>query len=146
MPNSQRGTFTGGQPLPVAERTLTRETIRAYADASGDHNPIHIDPEAAKAAGFPDVIAHGMLLLVYITDFLDAAFNAALRQDGALKLRFRAPAHPGDHLTISGTIRDARQEDSGDQSITCDVELRRQDGTVLVTAQATVALPAQSQA
>ena len=41
--------------------TFTREQIAAYAEASGDHNPIHLDEEFAKSVGLPGVIAHGML-------------------------------------------------------------------------------------
>lgn len=42
---------------------ITREDLRRYAAASGDHNPIHLDPDAARAVGLPGVIAHGMLVM-----------------------------------------------------------------------------------
>ena len=49
-----------GQDLPSATRLVTREDVKAYADASGDQNPMHQDDEVARAAGFPRVVAHGM--------------------------------------------------------------------------------------
>jgi acyl dehydratase len=52
--------FQSGQELPEHTMTVNREKLRAYAMASGDHNPIHLDEEFAKSVGLPNVIAHGM--------------------------------------------------------------------------------------
>lgn len=56
-----------GRPAPPSPGavavTLTRDDLACYAEASGDHNPIHLDPAAAMANGLPTVIAHGMLLM-----------------------------------------------------------------------------------
>ena len=41
--------------------TFTKEQIAAYAEASGDHNPIHLDDDFARSVGLPGLIAHGML-------------------------------------------------------------------------------------
>ncbi|MGL4176156.1 MAG: MaoC family dehydratase [Dermatophilaceae bacterium] len=51
---------TVGDPLGPVAVPVTRETLRAYAAASGDHNPIHQDEAFARSVGLPDVIAHGM--------------------------------------------------------------------------------------
>lgn len=45
---------------------ISRATLALFAGASGDHMPIHIDSDAAKAAGFDDVFAHGMLSMAYL--------------------------------------------------------------------------------
>lgn len=77
----------------VAERDvhLTRERLRAYADASGDHNPIHQDDAVATSVGLPGVIAHGMLTMGIavqpVVDWLDGQRRA----DGS-----------GPHLTSYG--------------------------------------------
>jgi len=55
-----------GDELPEREYLLTRETLVKYAGASGDFNVIHWDERAAKAAGLPDVIAHGMLTMAEV--------------------------------------------------------------------------------
>lgn len=52
-----------GSELPAARYELSRDDLRAYAEASGDHNPIHVDEVTAKSVGLPDVIAHGMLTM-----------------------------------------------------------------------------------
>lgn len=54
---------TVGLELPPLELAFTRADLIAYADASGDMNPIHQDEEVAKSVGLPDVIAHGMLTM-----------------------------------------------------------------------------------
>ncbi|MEZ0164973.1 MaoC/PaaZ C-terminal domain-containing protein [Kineococcus sp. LSe6-4] len=52
-----------GTELPTARYELSREDLRAYAEASGDRNPIHLDEATARSVGLPDVIAHGMLTM-----------------------------------------------------------------------------------
>jgi acyl dehydratase len=54
---------TVGLELPSAQYEVSREDLRAYAEASGDRNPIHLDEATARAVGLPDVIAHGMLTM-----------------------------------------------------------------------------------
>jgi acyl dehydratase len=82
---------------------ITQPRIKAYADASGDQNPIHQDQEVALAMGLPGVIAHGMLnfglLSRAITDWLGDP--ARLR---SLKVRFSAMVRPGDTVTCRGTV------------------------------------------
>jgi len=52
-----------GQELPALDLAFTRSDLVAYANASGDQNPIHQDEAFAKSVGLPDVIAHGMLTM-----------------------------------------------------------------------------------
>jgi len=52
-----------GQELPSLDLAFTRADLVAYANASGDQNPIHQDEAFAKSVGLPDVIAHGMLTM-----------------------------------------------------------------------------------
>lgn len=56
-----------GDCLPVLTlEPISRTTLALYAGASGDHNPVHIDIDAAKQAGYNDVFAHGMLVMAYL--------------------------------------------------------------------------------
>lgn len=71
-----------------------------YAEASGDHNPIHKDEAMAKAAGLPGIILHGLCTMAFV-------HNAAVRQVGGapmsirrLAVRFNRPVLMGDTLTI----------------------------------------------
>lgn len=91
-------------------RTLTQDMLKAYADASGDHNPIHIDEAFARATPMGGTIAHGMLVLSLISEMMTAAFRTAWLTTGTLQVRFRAPARPGDTVTASATPQPSQDE------------------------------------
>ena len=88
------------RPAPVV-RTITQAQIDAYADASGDHNPIHVDPAFAAATPFAGTIAHGMLVLALVGEMMFGAFGERWLASGKLKVRFKAPTRPGDTVTAS---------------------------------------------
>jgi len=98
------GDLVVGQELPPSTRTVTREAVKAYADASGDQNPLHQDDAVARAAGFPRVVAHGMFtmgaLASWLVDWLgDPA--ALLR----MKVHFRAPVLVDETIECAGRVR-----------------------------------------
>ncbi len=68
-----------GTTLPERVFTINRELLKAYADASGDQNPIHQNEEFALSVGLPNVIAHGMLTMAlvgkYVTDWAGGSSN-----------------------------------------------------------------------
>ena len=80
--------------------TFTRKQIADYAEASGDHNPIHLDDDFARSVGLPGVIAHGMLQMgIAATVAAEAAGGAGrLRR---LVCRFSGMVEPGDSVTFS---------------------------------------------
>jgi acyl dehydratase len=80
--------------------TFTKEQIAAYAEASGDHNPIHLDDDFARKVGLPGVIAHGMLQMGLM------ATVAAEKAGGGTRLRrlscrFAGMVVPGDTVTFT---------------------------------------------
>ena len=84
--------------------TFTREQIATYAEASGDHNPIHLDDAFARSVGLPGVIAHGMLQMGIMSV---VAAEAAGGPDRLRRLycRFAGMVVPGD--TVTYTAEDA---------------------------------------
>ncbi|HEY8812304.1 MAG TPA: MaoC/PaaZ C-terminal domain-containing protein [Candidatus Dormibacteraeota bacterium] len=82
---------------------VTRDQIRAYAEASGDRNPIHLDDEAARAAGLPGVIAHGMLGMAQLANFV-VAYAGDHRRLRRLRCRFSGMVLPGDTITFTGSV------------------------------------------
>jgi acyl dehydratase len=80
--------------------TFTTEQIAAYAEASGDHNPIHLDDDFAQKVGLPGVIAHGMLQMgLLATVAADSAGGATrLRR---MSCRFAGMVVPGDTVTFT---------------------------------------------
>jgi acyl dehydratase len=93
-----------GDELPERSRLVTREAVAAYADASGDHNPLHRDDEVARAAGFPGIVAHGMLTMGHLASALVAWAGEA---SALVRMRasFRAPVFMGETIVAGGTVR-----------------------------------------
>ena len=76
--------------------TVTADVIRAFADVSGDRNPVHLDPDYAAKTMFKERIAHGMLSAAFIS----AVFGMELPGPGAIyisqTMNFKAPVKIGD--------------------------------------------------
>ena len=87
-------------------RTVTEDTIVAFADVSGDDNPVHLDADYAAGTMFGERIAHGMLS----AGFISAVIGPRLPGPGAIymsqQLRFRAPVKIGDVVTARCTVKD----------------------------------------
>lgn len=115
-------------------RGLTQAMIDAYAEASGDHNPIHIDADFARSTAMGGTIAHGMLVLAFISQMMTAAFGETWLASGALDVRFRAPARPGDTITAR-----ARALEAKDGRLRYAVECVSQRDEVLISGTAEVA-------
>ena len=93
---------TSGRELRV---TFTQEQIAAYAAASGDRNPIHLDDDVARSAGLPGVIAHGMLQMGLLARVVGPA--ARVRK---LSCRFAGMVRPGDTVTFGAVEREGNLE------------------------------------
>lgn len=83
---------------------ITRLDLALYCGASGDHNPLHVDIDAARAAGMDDVIAHGMLSMAYLGRLLTQHFDPMSLT--AFSVRFVAMTRVGDVLTCRGEVTD----------------------------------------
>ena len=96
-------TLAVGTAIPsLTVPAITRQTLAVYCGASGDHNPVHVDSDFARAAGLGDVIAHGMLIMAYMSRAVtDWAPQTALRE---FNVRFLAMTRVGHQLTCTGTI------------------------------------------
>jgi acyl dehydratase len=95
---------TVGQELPERRRVVTREDVAAYAEASGDRNPLHLDDGFARSLGFPGVIAHGMFTMGHM-----AAAVVGWAGDPAavvsVSAQFRAPVFVGETIVAGGRVR-----------------------------------------
>ena len=119
--------------VPPVVKQLSQEQIARYADASGDHNPIHVDEAFARSTPFKGTIAHGMLVLAAMGEMMAAAFGERWLARGKLRVRFRAPARPNDELTASATAQSPRNG-----SWVYAVECRNQQGELLISGTAEV--------
>jgi acyl dehydratase len=119
-----------GGSFPVSRADLDR-----YAVASGDANPIHLDPAAAAAAGLPDVIAHGMLLMGLAMRVVTgrAGGPGAVRDCSARFLRPVPVPEDGAVVDVEPTAQNAA---GGDTAVTL---LLRCDGRLVARITALVA-------
>lgn len=116
---------------------ITRHRLALYCGASGDHNPIHVDIDFAKAAGFPDVFTHGMLVMGYLDQALtDAVAPSRIR---SFSTRFAAITQLGAKLTCEGTVTEL-MEQGGEKRAKLALTTKDQNGEVKLAGEAIIAL------
>ncbi|MFC2006590.1 MaoC family dehydratase [Chloroflexota bacterium] len=136
-PGSFLSQLNKGTNLPEIRREITQEKINLYAEASGDFNPIHVDESFAKGTSLGGTVAHGMLILAYVSHMMTATFGENWLERGKLEVRFRTPARKGDIVTISGRV--VRLEQNGEESLVeCDILCQNHKGEVVITGEASV--------
>lgn len=111
---------------------ITRTQLALYGGASGDHNPIHIDIDFAKKAGFPDVFAHGMLVMGLAGRVVTQAVPLARLKSYAV--RFAAITQVHDRLTVEAREVGTVEGSAGDRRL--EVIVRDQNGQVKVQGEA----------
>ncbi|MEX0984324.1 MAG: MaoC/PaaZ C-terminal domain-containing protein [Actinomycetota bacterium] len=92
-----------GEDLPSLVRVVTREDVKAYADAGGDQNALHQDDAVAREAGFPGVIAHGMLTMGHMAACVVSWCGDPASITG-LSAQFRAPVLVGETIVAGGRV------------------------------------------
>ena len=95
-----------GDPVPELRVTPDRYLPHRYAGASGDFNPIHIDPEFAKQVGLPGNILHGLYSMAQVALANAAAAGADPRRLKRLSVQFRGMGFPEKEITVTGTVRE----------------------------------------
>src|SRR6184192_1327455 len=99
-------TAIGEELSPLVKPPVTGEQLQRYANASGDHNPLHLDEEAAHRVGLDSVIAHGMLSMAFLGQFV---MQQIADMPGALlahlRVRFMNMVRLGDTLTCHGMVK-----------------------------------------
>lgn len=97
----------GDQPIRLETDPISRTTLALYAGASGDHNPMHIDIDYAKAAGESDVFAHGMLIMAYLGRSVTSWVpQSAVR---SFNTRFTAITRVGEKIIVTGKVIEKTQ-------------------------------------
>jgi acyl dehydratase len=129
--------LAGTELGPTGWLEITQERIDAFAEVTGDHQWIHVDPERAAASPMGSTIAHGLLTLSLAPAFMEElmaydGFAHALNY-GYEKVRFPAPVPVGSRLRMRATITDVSEVPGGAQVTTTQtVEREGGDKPVLV--------------
>ena len=128
-------TFDAGQALEPKTFTVTRADLVAYAEASGDHNPIHQDEEVARSVGLPGVIAPGMYTLALVGRAVSVWTGGA--EVVELGSKFTSPvvvpAVGGADVVVNGTVKSV-----ADGLVTLALEVTCADQKVLGMPKAVV--------
>jgi acyl dehydratase len=137
-PASAARSISVGDEMTPLSRTVTQEQITAYAHASGDHNPIHVDPDFARSVGLPGTIAHGLLDMAILTEAV-ARWAGGYDQVASVACRFSKPLLPGETVTCTGRVSTVDQSEG---LATLQIEATSSSGDrVLTNGRATVRLP-----
>jgi acyl dehydratase len=113
--------------------TITQQQVNLFADATGDHQWIHIDPEKARSGPFGAPIAHGFLTLSLIPQFFASAFKVSAQRMGVNyglnKVRFTSPVPVGSRLRAHMKLLAVQPIDQGGSQFTWAVTVEREGET-----------------
>jgi acyl dehydratase len=126
---------------PFVKPPITLEQLKRYAIASGDTNSIHIDEEAARRVGLDGVIAHGMLSMAFLGQFITQHISDIPgAQLTHLRVRFSNMVHLDDVLTCHGIVKERRS--AGEREfITIECWAQNQKGERVTGGEAVVSIP-----
>jgi acyl dehydratase len=142
--------FIGREYPPTGTYEVSREKIKEFADAIGDESPLYRDPEAARAAGYPDVIAPPTFLTIINL----AAINSIV-EDPALGLDYdrmvhgdqsfshTRPVRAGDELRLATYIEDIMTR-AGNDFLTVRAEITDVGGEPVCTTKAQLVVRGES--
>jgi acyl dehydratase len=129
-----------GKEYPAFEYEVGREKIREYANAVGEDNPVHHDRAAAREAGYRDVVAPPMFVVVYSAGAMGPAIldpelgiNLMLMVHGGQEFVWGEPVCAGDAITTRATLKDLYEKD-GRKFYVFESVSQNQDGQETVRA------------
>jgi acyl dehydratase len=128
-----------GKRFPAATYAVGREKVREYGHAVGETNPLHLDPEAARAAGYADVLAPPMFAVVYCAPAMapaildpEVGMDFARMVHGGQEFVWAAPVVAGDEITTVAEVRSITERD-GKAFYVFETTSENQDGTRVCT-------------
>jgi acyl dehydratase len=124
-----------GEALPELRVTPDKYLPHRYAGASGDFNPIHIDPEFAKAVGLPGNILHGLYSMAQVARAHTDAAGGDPRALKRLSVQFRGMGMPEQEIVVTATVREA-----GDGRVVTDTLAAQGDNQIIRNAEAVLEL------
>ncbi len=140
-------TLQPGQNIEGTAFSPTRESIRAFCEASLDFNPLHLDDNYMQGnfgrTNFGGIIMHGMNNFGVITKMLTDWIYPAGGVQRRLETRWKAPVKPGDTIMPSAVVSEVRKTDKS-RWATLDVKVKNQRGETVAVGEAMVEFPASA--
>jgi 3-hydroxybutyryl-CoA dehydratase len=128
-----------GDSLPEVSRDVTHEVVSLYANASGDLNPLHTDPVFASNTHYGRMVAHGMLILAYISDMMAQAFGNSWSNNGQMRVRFRLPVYIPSRVSTFGLVKEVTNK-NGSLVVKCLIGCKNEDGEEVINGEASVTM------
>lgn len=107
-----------GKTFAPGTYAVGREKVKEYANAVGETNPVHLDPAAARAAGYADVVAPPMFAVVFISQTMtptlfdpEVGMNFAMMVHGGQKFTWARPIVAGEEITTHVSVKDITEKD-----------------------------------
>jgi len=126
--------LNAGDAIPELRVTPDKYLPHRYAGASGDFNPIHIDPEFAKAVGLPNTILHGLYMMGLVARANAAVAGGDPRALKRLSVQFRGMGAPETEIVVSGTVKTVEE----DGTVTIDTVAAQGDNQTIRNAEAEI--------
>jgi acyl dehydratase len=124
-----------GDALPELRVTPDAGLTKRYAEASGDPNPIHTDPEYAKNVGLPGIILHGLWTMAQVARANAAAAGGDPRALKRLSVQFRGLGFPEQEIVVTSTVKAVE-----DGRIVTDTEAAQGENRIIRNAEAEIEL------
>jgi acyl dehydratase len=125
--------MNAGDAIPELRVTPDKYLPHRYAGASGDFNPIHIDPDFAKQVGLPSNILHGLWSMAQVARASCSAAGGDPRSLRRLSVQFRGMGVPEKEVVVTGTVK----ESSGDRAL-IEAEAEQDGNRIVRNAEAEV--------
>jgi acyl dehydratase len=132
-------TQAAGKTYEPKTYAVGREKVREYAHAVGETNPVHLDVEAARAAGYADVVAPPMFAVVYSAQAMapavldpEVGINLAMMVHGGQEFVWGKPVVAGDEITTTASLKDISERD-GKGFYVYETVSTNQDGDTVAT-------------
>ena len=127
-----------GDQIPELRVTPDKYLPHRYAGASGDFNPIHIDPEFAKNVGLPRNILHGLYSMAQVARAQTDAAGGDPRALRRLAVQFRGMGMPEEEIVVTGTVREVR-----DGRAVIETEAAQGENRIIRNAEAELEVPSE---
>ena len=132
-------TNAAGKTYEPKTYAVGREKIREYANAVGETNPVHLDLDAARAAGYDDLVAPPMFAVVYSAPAMapavldpEVGLNLAMMVHGGQEFVWGKPVVAGDEITTTASVKDISERD-GKGFYVFETVSTNQDGDTVAT-------------
>jgi acyl dehydratase len=124
-----------GDTIPELHVTPDAGLTKRYAEASGDPNPIHTDPDFAQQVGLPGVILHGLWSMAQVARAHSALADGDPRALKRLSVQFRGMGFPEQEIVVTATVKEA-----SDGRVVTETEAAQGDNRIIRNAEAELEL------